>query len=123
MTTEIILISGGAVLLLLVILCAAYDCFFYKPACLASVPSTPKPQMPHLLPRPYTRPAVKGTIAAMDTSGSGSVTVDLRLTDGQLVHLTTFDSDDAVYNWLCADELTEAINDSIKQQNTQDTNQ
>lgn len=112
MTTTTICLIAGAVILL-IILCAAYDCFFRKPACLGSVPRTPKPPIPRL----RTPQAVKGTATTLDTSGAA--TVMLHLTDGQWVHLATFGSDDAGYNWLCADELAEAIKDSIKQQNTQ----
>lgn len=115
MITAILIIFGAVILLL--VLCAAFDWPFCKHVSLQSIPRTPKPPIPRLRERPYMPPAVKGTAIAMDISSS--VTVKLLLTDGQWIHLATFDSDDAGYNWLCADELAEAINDSIKQQNTQ----
>lgn len=115
MTTAILLTAGVA---FIVVALFVADWFFYKPVCTHDIPHTPKPPLPRLRERPYTPPAVKGIAIAMDISGS--VTVKLLLTDGQWIHLATFDSDDAGYNWLCADELAEAINDSIKQQITQD---
>lgn len=108
------LLAAGAAILVIVLFVADY--FFDKPVGTQDIPHTPKPPLPRLRERPYTPPAVKGTAIAMDTSGS--VTVKLLLTDGQWIHLTTFDSDDAGYNWLCADKLAEAINSIIKQQIT-----
>lgn len=115
MTTAILLTAGAAILVIVVFVA---DWLFYKPVCMHDIPHTPKPPIPRLRERPYTPPAVKGTAIAMDISGS--VTVKLHLTDGQWIHLAIFDSDDAGYNWRRADELAEAIKDSIKQQNTQD---
>lgn len=102
-TTTILIIAGAVILL--VILCAAFDLLFCKNVSLGSIPHTPKLAIPRL------PPYVNGTTTAMDITGS--VMVKLILNDGQCIHLATFDSDDAGYNWLCAEELSEAIIDAI----------
>lgn len=70
-----------------------------------------------VMPRPKPHRII-GVRIISTPPGIAIVMADLN--NGEGVMLTTYDTDDYDYNHLCAEELAEAINDSIKQQNTQD---
>lgn len=74
------------------------------------------PAAARVMPRPKPHRII-GVRIISTPPGIAIVMADLN--NGEGVILTTYDTDDYDYNHLCAEELAEAINDSIKQQNTQ----
>ena len=72
-------------------------------------------------PKPKPRKVITTAIETLPPTAH--IALELVCDNGTTLLLTVFDTDDYDYNRLCAEELAEVINDSIKQQNTQDANQ